>query len=78
MIPWQAVPSFPSSFSVPFKGDQHLPCLHPGVRRDLEGLLKAVDFSEPHPGDGKSFAAHVLKEHQRAGRCCETEDSLRH
>ena len=53
MIPWQAVPSFPSSFSVPFKGDQHLPCLHPGVRRDLEGLLKAVDFSEPHPGDGE-------------------------
>ena len=23
----QAVPSFPSSFSIPFKGDQHLPCL---------------------------------------------------
>ena len=23
----EAVPSFPSSFNVPFKGDQHLPCL---------------------------------------------------
>lgn len=27
----QAVPSFPSSFAVPFKGDEHLPCLTLGA-----------------------------------------------
>lgn len=59
----QAVPSFPSSFSVPFKGDQHLPCLIPcaidqdpyfRVTRDIAHKLVPKD----HPLKGKPSLIH--------------------
>ncbi|CAK9011482.1 unnamed protein product [Durusdinium trenchii] len=59
----QAVPSFPSSFNVPFKGDQHLPCLIPcaidqdpyfRVTRDIAHKLVPKD----HPLKGKPSLIH--------------------
>jgi len=59
----QAVPSFPSSFSIPFKGDQHLPCLIPcaidqdpyfRVTRDIAHKLVPKD----HPLKGKPSLIH--------------------
>eukprot|EP00438_Fugacium_kawagutii_P030814 Skav229504 [mRNA] locus=scaffold2455:210689:224786:- [translate_table: standard] len=69
----QAVPSFPSSFDIPFKGNKHLPCLIPcaidqdpyfRVTRDIAHKIVPKD----HPLKGKPSLIHC----NPAKSCVET------